>query len=57
MDMKDQITLHDSETAQELTARDLGITRQEYAAAIRDSLASDEAEGHIIVAGRRVYAQ
>jgi hypothetical protein len=48
--------LYDSDTAEPVNAEDLGISTAEYDAAIIDSLASTEDEGHILVAGRRVFA-
>jgi hypothetical protein len=52
----DADTLYDSESGDALTAEDLGISQAEYDAAIAESLAAAEVEGHIRVAGRRVYA-
>lgn len=49
-------TLRDSDTTDSLTAEDLGITDEQYAEAIEESANSDQAEGHIRVNGRRVYA-
>jgi hypothetical protein len=49
-------TLYDSETADPVTAEELGITEAEYRQAIADSMAADTEEGHIRVNGRRVYA-
>ena len=51
----DDLYLYDSETREMLSADDLGITDAEYAAACRES-AEAAPEGHIMVAGRRVYA-
>jgi hypothetical protein len=48
--------LYDSETNDVLTPGDLGITQDEYDAAVAESLAVPEPEGHIRVNGRRVYA-
>lgn len=52
--------LHDSDTTERLTARDLGMTRAEYLAAIRESRDVGTAEGHIRIdtptGSRRVYA-
>jgi hypothetical protein len=48
--------LYDSETADQVTAEELEITRAEYMKAIVDSMAEDTPEGHIYVNGRRVYA-
>ncbi len=47
--------LYDSETNDMLSAEDIGITDSEYVAACSESLAATP-EGHIVVAGRRVYA-
>jgi hypothetical protein len=48
--------LHDSDTAKELSARDLKITRKEYIEYVRMSKGLT-AEGHIYIGDRRVYAQ
>jgi hypothetical protein len=48
--------LYDSDTTDQVNADDLGITDDEYRQAVKDSLACDQAEGHIIVSGRRVFA-
>lgn len=47
--------LHDSETTDTLSAKDLEISAQEYREAVRESMAI-AGEGHIRVNGRRVYA-
>ena len=47
--------LYDSETQEMVSADDLGITAAEYVAACAESMAAAP-EGHIVVAGRRVYA-
>ena len=51
----DDLYLYDSETQEMVSADDLGITAAEYVAACRES-ADAAPEGHIVVAGRRVYA-
>jgi hypothetical protein len=51
-----QPRLYDSETADPVTAEELGITEAEYRQAMADSMAADTEEGHIRVNGRRVYA-
>lgn len=48
--------LLDSDTSDVLSTEDLHCTYQEYAEAIRESLSSDQPEGHMRVHGRRVYA-
>jgi hypothetical protein len=49
--------LHDSDTAEELTATELGITECEYQNAVHASMESSTAEGHVrLDDGRRVYA-
>lgn len=48
--------LYDSETGDSISADDLGITVEEYEAAIRESLDCGQVEGHIRVGERRVYA-
>ena len=48
--------LYDSETGDSISADDLGITVEEYEAAIRESLDCGQAEGHIRIGERRVYA-
>jgi hypothetical protein len=48
--------LYDSDTAEVLTAEELGITEEEYCQAIADSMADGTEEGHVYVNGRRVYA-
>ena len=56
----DYYELADSDTANLLTATDLGITDDEYADIIRDSLTCGQWEGHVrpdILDGRRVYAR
>lgn len=50
------LTLYDSETADPVTAEELGITEAEYRQAIADSMAAGTEEGHIYVNRRRVYA-
>lgn len=49
-------TLRDSNTNEELTADDLGITDEQYTEAIEESAECPQVEGHILVNGRRVYA-
>ncbi len=51
----DDLYLYDSETQEMVSADDLGITAAEYVAACRES-AESAPEGHVMVAGRRVYA-
>ena len=51
----DDLYLYDSETQEMVSADDLGITAAEYVAACAESMAAAP-EGHIMVAGRRVYA-
>ena len=51
----DDLYLYDSETQEMLSAEDIGITDAEYVAACAES-AEAAPEGHVIVAGRRVYA-
>jgi hypothetical protein len=50
-------TLCDSTTNDSLTAEELGITDEQYAEAIEESATCSQAEGHVLVNGRRVYAQ
>ena len=50
-----RVSLHDSDTREELTAEDLGITDLAYHQAIIESLAVGYT-GHIVAAGRTVYA-
>jgi hypothetical protein len=50
-------TLRDSDTNESLTAEELGITDEQYAEAIEESATCSQAEGHVLVNGRRVYAQ
>jgi len=47
--------LYDSATKEVLTTEDLGVTDGEYRAAVRESVAT--LDGHVRIAGRRVYAQ
>lgn len=49
--------LHDSDTAERLTAEDLGISATRYVELCCESLDSAQAEGHVRVGKRRVYAQ
>jgi len=49
--------LYDSETSDSLTADDLGITDEQYDAAVQESVDCEQAEGHVRVNGRRVYAR
>ncbi len=51
----EDLYLYDSETNDMIDADDLGITAAEYVAACRES-AEAAPEGHVMVAGRRVYA-
>ena len=51
----DDLYLYDSETQEMVSADDLGITAAEYVAACAESMAAAP-EGHVMVAGRRVYA-
>jgi hypothetical protein len=48
--------LLDSDTSDVLSTDDLCCSYREYADAIIDSVGSDQAEGHVKVHGRRVYA-
>lgn len=48
--------LYDSDTANRISAEELGCTDQEYAAAILESLACPQPEGHVYAGNRRVYA-
>jgi len=48
--------LYDSETNDPVSYDDLGISLEEYEAAIRESLENDQPEGHIRISDRRVYA-
>lgn len=48
--------LLDSETNETLSTDDLHCSYADYAAAIRESLDSDQAEGHVWVNGRKCYA-
>ena len=48
--------LYDSDTNERVNDEDLGISTAAYDAAIIDSLADTADEGHILVAGRRVFA-
>lgn len=50
-------TLYDSDTNEVLSADDLGITNEQYEDALKESIGCGQAEGHIRVNGRRVYAQ
>jgi hypothetical protein len=50
------IKLHDSDTADRLTAEDLEIDATRYVEACCESLDCGQAEGHVRVNGRRVYA-
>lgn len=53
----DKYSIYDSNTATELTASDLGLTRKQYVALIRQSLSEGTAEGHTRTTdGRKVYA-
>ena len=52
----EDLYLYDSETRDMLTPEDLGITPEEYTAACRRSMEDAAPEGHIYVAGWRVYA-
>jgi len=49
--------LHDSDTAIELSPRDLKISRKKYIDAVRESKNCGQPEGHVRVNDRRVYAQ
>ena len=51
----EDLYLYDSETNDMLSAEDIGIDEAEYVAACAESMAAAP-EGHIVVAGRRVYA-
>ena len=53
--LAEDMYLYDSGTQDMLTPEDLGITPEEYTAACRRSM-DTAPEGHIYVAGRRVYA-
>ena len=55
IDSTEDLYLYDSETNDMLSAEDIGITAAEYVAACRES-AEAAPEGHVMVAGRRVYA-
>jgi hypothetical protein len=49
--------LRDSDTADTVTAEQLGIDDAEYEQLVRDSRDADNAEGHVRTStGRRVYA-
>lgn len=52
----DDYELYDSDTNDSLSAEDLGITEDEYRETVAESLACDQAEGHVYVGTRRVYA-
>lgn len=54
--VEDCDSLYDSETNDYLDACDLGISNQEYDAAVAESVACTQPEGHILVGNRRVYA-
>lgn len=57
---RNQITLHplhDSETNELVTADDVGVSEREYADASRESVECGQHEGHVRLAGRRVYAE
>ncbi len=49
-------SLYDSDTNDYLSSRDLGITDEQYELAVQESESCDQAEGHIRVNGRKVYA-
>jgi hypothetical protein len=49
------VSLHDSDTREELKVEDLGITDLAYHQAIIESLAAGYT-GHVLVSGRTVYA-
>ena len=51
----EDLYLYDSETNEMLSADDLGIMYEEYVEACAESLEAAP-EGHVMVAGRRVYA-
>lgn len=54
--LDESVELLDSETGEELTAEDLGIDATRYVNACCESLDCGQAEGHVRVNGRRVYA-
>ncbi len=49
-------SLYDSETNEYVSADDLGISNDEYDSAILESVKCPQAEGHIELSGRRLYA-
>jgi len=55
-EMIEDADLYDSETGDMVMADGLGISDEAYRAAVRESMETAEAEGHIEVAGRRMYA-
>lgn len=50
------VELRDSDTTAQLTASDLGVDATRYVEACIESLDGGQPEGHLRVAGRRVYA-
>jgi hypothetical protein len=52
----ESVELLDSDTNEQLTAEDLGIDATRYVNACCESLDCGQAEGHVRVNGRRVYA-
>ena len=52
-----QYDLYDSETGAFVSVETLGFSYDEYVQTIRESLGCDQAEGHVRVRGRRVYAK
>ena len=55
---KSENSLVDSDTNKLVTAEDIGISDEEYAALIRESIDCQQVEGHVRASnGRRVYAQ
>jgi hypothetical protein len=51
-------TLYDSDTNEELTADEIGISSERYDEVVAASVAAEQAEGHVVIGeiGRRVYA-
>ena len=51
-------TLYDSNTNEELTAEELGISTERYDEVVAASVAAAQREGHVVIGetGRRVYA-
>jgi hypothetical protein len=51
-------TLYDSDTNEELTAEDLGISQERYDEVVKHSIENGGDTGHVVISeiGRRVYA-